>query len=186
MFCLRRFFQLCLFTVVSQIRKKFSINLFSWIAINNAFLTIFIVFFSFLNANERSLIHLALTSENIAAAVEIYNTEIQLFEENDTLSKREKKLLSMYNERADLHFVKKNYRTALKDYQKAVSLIENAALDEPGDLLAGICGCLFCYQCLDEDEFAKQEFNKLVYSAALLGEKIELVDWIRDSGVYPI
>ena len=148
---------------------------------------LFMGFISFLNAYDANISNLKLSSEKTEAAIEVYNTEIKLFEDSHSPAAHPaKKLLSMYSERADLHFARKNFHAALRDYQKMISYIEEANVNEPSDLLGGVCGCLFCYQCLDEEESAKQEFNKLIYYVASLGEEIETVDWFRNSPVYPI
>ena len=91
----------------------------------------------------------------------------------------------MYNERGDLYFDDKKYKEALKDYQKVISYIEDNQLSAPSDFLKGICGSLFCYQCLDDDQSAKDTFNKLVSVVYELGDGIERVDWFQNGPVYP-
>lgn len=152
------------------------------------FFSMLIVITPFLNSQDIEFDNLKLTREQIEAAIEIYNTEINQCETSCSQDRHlsGKKLLSMYIHRGDLNFAKKNYREALKDYQKTISYIEDHNLCEPSDFLEGICGCLFCYQCLEEDESAKQVFDKLVYQVALLQDTIEDIDWFRNSPVYPI
>lgn len=105
-------------------------------------------------------------------------------EYNDKRTDSLEKLSLMYRKRADLKFAWRDYQAALKDYQKIVFQNENSSFFEPSHLLYGICGSMFSYQCLDENELAEQEFNKLVYHVALMGEEIEKVDWIKESPIY--
>lgn len=148
-------------------------------------LFLFVSFISILNAHSTSFANLELSPEKMDAAIEVYNTEIQLFEDfYPPELYPAKKILSLYNERADLHFTRKNYHAALRDYQKVIAYIEDAELFEPADSIGGICGSLFCYQCLDDDESAKKEFSRLTRYLALYGEEIETVNWIRNSPIY--
>jgi hypothetical protein len=120
------------------------------------------------------------------AAIHVYTQEIQLLEgqfpfRDDQLNL---KLVSMYSERASLYCSKKNYLAALNDYKTLITVIEQFDITDDSNLLDGICGSMFCYQCLEEEESAKQEFIKLVYHVAMLGDEIESVSWIQNSPVY--
>ncbi|MBS0620426.1 MAG: hypothetical protein JSS61_03095 [Verrucomicrobia bacterium] len=93
-------------------------------------------------------------------------------------------LLSFYVDRGDLNFREREYRRALEDYLMVTTLIEDNQIDRPSHLIQGICGSMFCYQCLDDDEAAQLQFSKLLCHISLLGEDLEKIEWIRNSPVY--
>jgi hypothetical protein len=147
-----------------------------------------IVLSSSLSAHNESIGGLTWTLKTRKTAIAVYNMEIQQSEDSYSsgiYSIPIQKFLSMHVQRADLYFANKNYQAALKDYQKVVSYIEDGHLFEPADFLEGICGCLFCYLCLEKDELAKREFDKLIYHVALIGDEVETIGWFKNGPVYP-
>ena len=90
------------------------------------------------------------------------------------------------NKAGDLNFAKKDYLAALGDYQAAISCIEDNQINDPSNLINGICGSLLCYELLDEKEAAAKEFSKLAYHVALMDDEIENIDWFRNSPIYPL
>lgn len=109
-------------------------------------------------------------------AIELYSLEI-ISKEAD----QDENVLSLYNERGDLFFAKKQFSEALMDYQTVVSRVKKG---DNSNLLKGICGKLFCYLFLNEDQLAEEEFNYLVDEVALIGNDIENIEWIKNSPVH--
>lgn len=141
-----------------------------------------IAFSSFLIADDIKPTSANLSMDMIDAAIEVYNAEIQLQEDNCT----GRILVHLYSERGNLHFAKKNYQAALSDYQKAIEFIQKNQLNDASNLLQGMCGSLFCYEFLNEEQSSKNQFDELVYHVALHGDKIDNIDWFRNSTVYPV
>jgi hypothetical protein len=96
-----------------------------------------------------------------------------------------KQTLLTYSEEANMHFSKKEYTRALEEYQKVIRYIQENRLSDPSNLLQAICGSMFCYDLLDQEPFAKAAFDELVYEVALLNERIDEIDWFRESPIYP-
>lgn len=94
-------------------------------------------------------------------------------------------VLLVYNEKADMHFYRGEYLTSLENYQKVICYLKSNGLSDPSNLLQALCGSMFCYDLLNQYEFAKAAFDELVYEVALLNEKIEEIDWFRHSLIYP-
>lgn len=116
-------------------------------------------------------------TSTIDCTIQIFNTEIARQEKQSSSHL----LVDLYNERADLNFIKKDFHEALKDYTKALQYIDNNQLSDPSNQLKGICGSLFCYQNLDNDDAAHAEFIKLAYCTAMFNDELENIAWIKNS-----
>ncbi len=94
-------------------------------------------------------------------------------------------VLLIYNEEANLFFSKREYATALENYQKVISFLRDNQLSDPSILLQAMCGKMFCYDMLNQEPFAKAAFEELVDEVAALNERVEEIDWFKQSRVYP-
>lgn len=94
-------------------------------------------------------------------------------------------VLLIYNDEADILFLKKEYASALEKYQKVIQFLQDNELSDPSNLLYALCGSFFCYDILQQDSFAQEAFNELVYEVGLLNEKIEEIRWFNQSQIYP-
>ncbi len=92
--------------------------------------------------------------------------------------------ISLLNEQANFEFSSKRYVESLNNYEKVVRHLEHHNLTDPSLLLNAICGSMFCYEMLDQNEFAKRAFDELVYQVGLLGEEVEEIDWYQKSCLY--
>jgi hypothetical protein len=89
-----------------------------------------------------------------------------------------------YNERGNISFANGDYIAALYDYQAAVRYVETNQIDDPSNLLRGICGSMFCYEFLNNDDASREEFHRLTQYVHFLGDEVDRIDWFRNSPVY--
>jgi tetratricopeptide (TPR) repeat protein len=101
---------------------------------------------------------------------------------DSTLESSESNVTTLYAQRADLYFAQKRFEDALADYQ--VVILQADSEGEVSNKLVGICGSLFCFELLHEDELAKATFDCLVSEVDKLGKEIENVEWLRNNFVY--
>lgn len=107
----------------------------------------------------------------------------QIAEENEVDSSV-KEILLTYNEKANMHFSRGEYKIALENYQKVVHYLQENGLSDPSNLISAMCGSMFCFDLLNQNQFAKAAFDELVYEVALLNKKVEEIDWFKHSPVY--
>lgn len=133
------------------------------------------------------LIGILNAQDTTETTLNLYNVEIEKFQHIIQLDQpfSKESLFVLYNLRGDLLFSRGDYNLALQDYHNVTSDLENDILIFPSEFLKGLCGSLFCNLCLGNDAVAESEFERLVYVTAVLRTKIETIDWIRNSPVYP-
>lgn len=83
---------------------------------------------------------------------------------------------NLLNEQANLEFCSKKYTDSLNNYERTIQHLKINNLTDPSVLLNAICGSMFCYDMLNQNEFAKRTFDELVYQVGLLGQEIENID----------
>ncbi len=115
-----------------------------------------------------------------------YDGAIEIFSEiiKERTEKSTDDILTLYNQRGDLFFAQKRYAEALNDYQRVLSYINTSSLKDASNRLRSICGCLFCYEFLNESAMAETTFAYLVNEVAFMGSEINDVEWLRESVVY--
>lgn len=142
------------------------------------FLLIMLVHFLDVQATLEKAKSLALLGE-CNAAIDLYTKEIATKE-----SEGSSDVLTLYNDRGDLFFARKQYLRALKDYQIVLARVQNKTWDDKSNLLRGICGSMFCNNFLNKDMASKVAFQHLVEEVAAIENELHNIEWIRTNPVY--